>query len=250
MSTLIFQIDIGEGTQWHKESSINTIRKVFIPSVKKYAEKYGYDYKLITESEYSKQGGDFQFLFTKEKHFSLERYFHFAQDYDNIVYIDNDVYVFVDANPLPEIKGIMNVAEPENHSSEKFRQFHPQKLIKKYFNSGVTMTQKHVAHHLQDYMQWRIKNKLKPRGKNTDNTLLNEYILKYPEFFNEISNKWNYMPFLENIQKIRNLYKELKVDKPNFFHFVGILGKTYLLELLKQTSDIKGVLEDVIRTQK
>ena len=58
------------------------------------------------------------------------------------------------------------------------------------------------------------------------------------------------MPFLENIQKIRNLYKELKVDKPNFFHFVGILGKTYLLELLKQTSDIKGILEDVIRTHK
>ena len=247
MSTLIFQIDIGEGTQWNKESSINTIRKVFIPSVKEYAQKYGYDYQLITESEYSKQGGDFQFLYTKEKHFSFERYFHFAQDYENIVYIDNDVYAFVEASPLPEIKGIMNVAEPESHSSNKFRQFHPQQSIKKYYNSGVTMTQKYVAHHLQEYMQWRIKNKLKPMGKNSDNTLLNEYILKYPRFFTEINNKWNYMPFLESAQKVGNLYKDLKVDKPNFFHFIGILGKTYLLELQKQTNDIKSALEDAMR---
>ena len=58
------------------------------------------------------------------------------------------------------------------------------------------------------------------------------------------------MPFLEGIQKVKNLYNELRLNKPNFFHFVGILGKTYLLELLKQTNDIKSVLEDVIRTQK
>ena len=112
------------------------------------------------------------------------------------------------------------------------------------------MTQKYVAHHLQEYMQWRINNKLKPKGKNSDNTLLNEYILKYPRFFTEINNKWNYMPFLESTQKVGNLYKDLKVDKPNFFHFVGILGKTYLLELQKQTNDIKSILEDIMQIQK
>jgi len=238
LSTLIFQIDIGEGTQWEKEETINPIRKIFIPSVKNYAQKYGYDYQLITESEYSKQGGNFQFLQTKEKHFSFERYFHFAQNYENIVYIDNDIYAFIDANPLPEIKGIMNVAEPEGKSSNTFRQFHQQKFIKKYFNSGVTMTQKNVAHHLQEYMLWRMNNNLKAKGKNSDNSLLNEYILEFPQFFTEIGNEWNYMPFLENVQK---------VDRPNFFHFVGIFGKKYLLELQKKTNDIKSILENNIK---
>ena len=55
------------------------------------------------------------------------------------------------------------------------------------------------------------------------------------------------MPFLENNEKVGNLYKELRVDNPNFFHFIGILGKTFLIELQKQTNDIKGALEDAMR---
>ena len=75
MNTLIFQVDIGNGTQWLKDSSINPIRNIFIPSVKKYAQKYQYDYKIFTDSEYIKSGGDFNFLATREKHFAFERYY-------------------------------------------------------------------------------------------------------------------------------------------------------------------------------
>ena len=44
MSVLILQIDIGHGTQWGKEYAIDPIRKIFIPSVKKYAKKHSLIY--------------------------------------------------------------------------------------------------------------------------------------------------------------------------------------------------------------
>ena len=62
---LILQIDIGSGTQWGKSQTINPIRKVFIPSVKKYCQKFNYDYSLIKESTYKKDFGRFDFLETK-----------------------------------------------------------------------------------------------------------------------------------------------------------------------------------------
>ena len=48
MSVLILQIDIGHGTQWGKEYSIDPIRKIFIPSVKKYAKKHTKDLMALT----------------------------------------------------------------------------------------------------------------------------------------------------------------------------------------------------------
>ena len=37
---LILQLDIKAGTQWGNEQTINPIRNIFIPSVKKYCKKY------------------------------------------------------------------------------------------------------------------------------------------------------------------------------------------------------------------
>ena len=238
MSTLIFQIDIGSGTQWLKESSINPIRNIFIPSVKKYAEKNQYDYKIFTESEYIKSGGDFNFLATREKHFAFERYYHFIQEYENIIYLDNDIYVFENAKPLPDIKGVMAAPEPEGNSSKIFRQTHNQPLKKNYYNAGVIFANKSLAKHLQDYMQYRLKNKIRALGKNSDNMMLNEYILEHPDNFNILENSWNYMPFLDNSKKIL---------EPNFFHFVGIPGKRLLFNIQKKKKNIGAELEEFIK---
>ena len=51
---IVIQIDIEGGTQWGNESTINPIREIFIPSVKRYCKKFNYDYKLIKNSEYQK----------------------------------------------------------------------------------------------------------------------------------------------------------------------------------------------------
>ena len=234
--TLIIQTDIGRGTQWGTINTINPIREIFIPSVKEYCSKHKYEHLLIIESEYDKRFGTYDFLDSVNKHYSFERYFHFKNEYDFTIYIDNDVYIYPDANPLPNFKGLMNVKEPEGNSSKIFRQVNNLNESYAYYNSGVTFCDKNTASLLADYMMDRLHNKERPKGKNSDNMLLNEFILENLDIFNELSSEWNYMPFLPNFNK--------KL-KPNFFHFVGIIGKQILNKLQQNQINIIEFLEEI-----
>ena len=231
---LFIQIDIGQGTQWGDNKTINPIRDIFIPSVKSYCHKFNYDYLLIKESSYEKNYGDFNFLETKNKHYSFERYFHFKNDYDYTIYIDNDVYIYPDATELPIIKGLMNVREPEGNSSKIFREVNNLDNSYGYFNSGVTFCDNDTANSLSEYMINRLNKKITSKGKNSDNMLLNEYILEEKSSFNELSCSWNYMPFLPNSKKI---------DYPNFFHFIGIHGKMIINKLQNKNINILEFLQ-------
>ena len=233
---LILQIDIGNGTQWGESKTIDPIRKIFIPSVKKYCEKFDYDYLLIHESEYEKKYGEFDFLATKFKHYSFERYFHFNNDYDYTIYLDNDIYVFPDAEPLPKFEGLRNVKEPEGNSSKKFRKFYNLDNSYSYFNSGVTFCDKPTAKLLSNYMLYRMENKIRAKGKNSDNMLLNEFILENREIFSEMGNEWNYMPFDQNFTKIK---------KTNFFHFVGMVGKEIINKLQDKNINVEYFLNEL-----
>ena len=233
---LILQIDIGGGTQWGNENTINPIREVFIPSVKKYCKKFRYDYSIITKSTYEEKYANFDFLATKNKHYSFERYFHFNNDYDYTIYIDNDVYVFSDAEPLPEFVGLRNAREPEGNSSKIFREVNNLQDSYGYYNSGVTFCDNSTAKKLSNYMIDRLNNKIRAKGKNSDNMLLNEFIIENKEIFTEIGNEWNYMPFLPNSKIIK---------KPNFFHFVGILGKEIINTLQEKKINIENFLSEI-----
>lgn len=226
---LFIQIDIGQGTQWGNQNTINPIRDIFIPSVKNYCEKFNYDYLLITESTYEKNYGRFDFLETKNKHYSFERYFHFNNDYKYTVYIDNDVYIYPTANSLPKIKGLMNVREPEGNSSKIFREVNNLNNSYGYYNSGVTFCDNIISTSLSNYMINRLDKKIKSKGKNSDNMLLNEFILEHRDSFHELGCEWNYMPFLPNAAKTNN---------PNFFHLVGIQGKMIINKLQDNNIDI------------
>ena len=233
---LIIQIDIGNGTQWGNESTINPIRDIFIPSVKNYCKKFQYKYSLIKESYYEANYGHFDFLATKNKHYSFERYFHFNNDYDYTIYIDNDVYIFPDSEPLPEIKGLRNVREPEGNSSKIFREINGLDSSYGYFNSGVTFCDNTTAKKLSSYMINRLEKKIRANGKNSDNMMLNEFITENREIFFELDCKWNYMPFLENSKK---------TPSPNFFHFVGIFGKQILNSLQNKNINIEKFLNGI-----
>ena len=41
---LVIQVDIGQGTQWGNNQTINPIREIFIPSVREYCSRFNYDY--------------------------------------------------------------------------------------------------------------------------------------------------------------------------------------------------------------
>tara|TARA_A100001011_G_scaffold338776_1_gene369803 strand:- start:3198 stop:3926 length:729 start_codon:yes stop_codon:yes gene_type:complete len=233
---LFIQIDIGQGTQWGNQKTINPIRDIFIPSVKEYCNKFNYDYYLITDSVYEKKYINFDFLETKNKHFSFERYFHFNNNYNYTIYIDNDVYIYPNAKPLPKIKGLMNVREPEGNSSKIFRAVHNLSEDCGYFNSGVTFCDKEIATKLSKYMINRLENKSRSKGKNSDNMLLNEFILENKKHFNELGCEWNYSPFLPNSKK---------TNDPNFFHFVGIHGKNIINKLQDSNIDILKFLYEI-----
>ena len=235
---LVLQIDIGGGTQWGNPNTINPIREVFIPSVKQYCKKHDYDHLLIQESQYEKQYGQFNFLATKTKHYSFERYFHFDNKYDYTIYIDNDVFVYPDAKPLPEFTGMCNVREPESNSSKIFREENNLSSSFPYFNSGVTFCDNFTAKKLSEYMLNRLQKNIRAKGKNSDNMLLNEFILQNNKLFNEIGCEWNYMPFLEN---------STKTNIPNFFHFVGIVGKHIINKLQEKNIRIESFLSELIK---
>ncbi len=236
---LVIQLDIGQGTQWGNNQTINPIREIFIPSVINYCKKFNYDHVLIKDSIYKKKYNQFDFLETKNKHFSFERYFHFKSNYEFTIYIDNDVYVYPEAKPLPKIKGLMNVREPEGNSSRIFRTVNNLDIAYPYYNSGVTFCDNATANFLSDYMLSRLDKKMRSKGKNSDNMLLNEFILENPNMFTEIGCEWNYMPFLQNSNKI---------SQPNFFHFIGIMGKKIINKLQQNKISIIDFLEEIKKT--
>ena len=86
------------------------------------------------------------------------------------------------------------------------------------------------------YMLHRLKNKIRSKGKNSDNMLLNEFIIENKNIFQELGSEWNYMPFLQNSKKI---------SKPNFFHFVGIAGKQIINKLQDNKINILDFLQEI-----
>ena len=63
--------------------------------------------------------------------------------------------------------------------------------------------------------------------------MLNECIIDNKQTFKEIGCEWNYMPFLPNVKKIK---------QPNFFHFVGIVGKEIINNLIQKNVNIEDFL--------
>ena len=130
----------------------------------------------------------------------------------------------------------MNVREPEGNSSKIFREENKLSASTGYFNSGVTFCDNYTARKLSAYMINRLEKKLRSKGKNSDNMLLNEFIIENKKIFKELHCKWNYMPFLPNSQKTEN---------PNFFHFVGIHGKKIINQLQQNNISILDFLNEI-----
>ena len=237
MKTLIYQNNIGNNlTQWGiSDLSANFIREVCVPSVKRYASKHGYDYKSYTKNISPNFGKNF--LLSEGTYISCNKYFYSDyEDYDQIAYIDNDIYIFDNAEKLPKVNTLSAVPEPKE--SECHKNFSKQFSLKpniKYVSSGVIIFTKDIGKKIKKYFGLRFKEQRKGKWKNTDNGIFNESIYIDKEFeINFLNKKWNYMPHLCN---------EIDETKPNFLHFIGGPGKDYIKQLYDESSDVQIFLE-------
>jgi hypothetical protein len=229
----IIQLDINQGTQWGNDNTTKFIREQCVNSVKRYCEKNNYDHIVISNSLYHEKVGNLDFFHSKRKHYAFERYFYLNK-YEYSVYLDNDIYVFDQAEPLPKISGIMCCTEPKSKSSNLFIENNQLPDNYLYYNSGMIMSDNKNSKLICEYMISRVRKYIRAKGKNTDNMMLNEYLYEHKDKidFNLLDKKWNYMPFLDNNPK-----KIL----PNFYHFVGKGGKeliSFFLEFKKKVPDL------------
>jgi len=233
----ILQVDIGSGSQWGDSSTDQILRNVCIPSVEQYALKYGYHYERIENSSYSERIGEMNFLPTKEKHYSFERYFHLYSKFAATIYIDTDVYIKNEASPLPNIDGLMAVAEPGfTNSRNIFINLNHLPGDTDYFNSGIFMADQKTGKILSQYMIERAINKIQSKGKNTDNMMFNEFLLEKKVAFTPLTESWNYMPVLSGSTPGLN---------SNFMHLVGIPGKNLLTQIINKKLPIRETLENI-----
>lgn len=240
MKTLIYQMSIGAGvTQWgSNELSINFIKDICMPSVVNYAKKNNYDYKLYTKNISPKFGRNF--LLSNGTYISCNKYFYSDYSgydkYDQIAYIDNDIYIFDNSEKLPLVSKLSGVAEPEESECHiKFsKKFSLDPRIK-YISSGVLLFPIDIGKQLKKYFVDRFSRQKKGKWKNTDNGIFNESIYVDKKFkMNLLNKKWNYMP---------HLCEKIDDTKPNFIHFIGGDGKKYIRNLYAQSSNIKEYLE-------
>ena len=237
MKTLIYQINIGRGTQWKANDISNLLNKYFIPSVKHYAKKHNYDYRIFNEEIFS--NFEKNFLNSRGTALSFNKYLYLKYlDYDQIVYIDTDVYILEEAEKLPLVKTFAGVAEPNTAETHKlYREYYSLNEDFQYINAGFFICDRNSAAKLGNYMIERVRLQKKGKPKNTDNGLLNEFLyLNDKNFkFNLLNNKWNYWPHFSNTHKI----------KPNFIHFAGGDGSEYLMKLTKKNENLKDCLEKI-----
>ena len=127
----------------------------------------------------------------------------------------------------------MAVKEPYSEITKLFQSTNMLSHNYPYFNSGVIMCDQDNANNLSKYMLERFSNYQRAKGKNTDNMMLNEYILNSldKKLFNELDFKWNYMPFLPGSKKVTH---------PNFYHFVGYLG-SQVIDYIIDNIDNKNI---------
>jgi len=228
MKVLVIQVTIGTAGYLYKDNYAGVSDKFtefLVPTVKRYCEKYGYDYTMITEEpkdknirffnyddkprdyDYSKGG--------KNKSSTLVRYLNMNQpNYDAVVTLDNDIYIPPWAEPLPKIKGHMGVQDL-GKPWDKFTRVHrvPQN---KFVNGGVQMVDKETGRKLYDYISYVVDKQIPPiENIHSDQSYMNFFRSQNYDNSYVLDTKWNFMvPFhnLDGISPYRN---------QNFIHYAG-----------------------------
>ena len=242
--TLIIQVEVGNTPGYIYGGDLMSdaiegakiIRSHLVPTVERYCEKYGYDYKKITEYpkdldityfNYSSKGEDYDFSKGgKNKCSTLIRYLEMGDDnYDRIVVLDNDIWCTPWADPLPHVEGHHGVQDLGKDYSGTAGQMNLP--FGKFINGGVQMVDKVAGKSLKKYIVEAIKSKARPPGgRHTDQSYMNHWRSQNISLAYTLPYKWNFMV---------GLHKE-SFESASFVNFDGAQGRKHLM---KQVSIIK-----------
>jgi hypothetical protein len=232
---LVLQIKIG-----NKDfSNIDGLEKYFefeknvcLPSVKNWAKKCGYDYKLITESSIKNNN----FFKTEQHKYSSERLMNlYYEDYDYIIYFDADVYVNINAPEFPIIEGFSSVEQPLTKSDWNYRFKGIDSTHLKHINAGVYSVDKETGKKIFKYFLNRLQSNDNINTTYGDQDILNAW--QFKNGCNFLDKKWNYLLWNEHIDPrkcntnsphskevhVRLLLKQnySNLRNANFIHFAG-----------------------------
>ncbi len=195
MSTLIQQVLLGQGHLAHRREDYDTVflKDIAIPSVKRYAEKYGYDHKLIDgELTHSLSLLPRNNIFDRMP-MAFEKYMHLDTEYDNILLLDSDVFVTDSAPALPITNGVFG-AEPAWNIDSRLKNWKNRPIL---FNAGFILFEKNVAKSFGRYVKTQVENWQSidkfARGDYHDEEILSEFLDENQHIpFEYIGNTWNY----------------------------------------------------------
>lgn len=235
MKILVLQIRIGKAdfnnqglTEFYDYE-----QNVCMPSVRNWASKCGYDYKLVTESTINPY-----FFNNKYSTYAGERLVRLCNvDYDFIVYIDSDVLVLSHSKKIDLKPGLSIAADPmSTHPifEELFccaTKSYKDAIKKRYYNSGVLIVDNKTGKELQDFFLNKVKINEKDNLKFADQEIINQWIISNNYLINELDSKWNYLMLCHDnkqymhLDEMHKFYtdREFKINpnKMNFLHFIG-----------------------------
>ena len=245
--TLIIQVEVGGTGGYVYNPNVSPDAKAasklfdkLTTTVERYCKTHGYDYKKITEYpkdldityfNYSSKGENYDFSTGgKNKCSTLIRYLNMHDDkYDAIVTLDNDIWIPIWAEPLPEIKGHHGVEDLGKDYSGFNSQFGIP--FNKFINGGVQMVNKKAGQSICQYITEAVKNKTRPIGNlHTDQSFMNHWRAQNIHHAYLLPIKWNYM--VDCHERTFN-YKDY-----NFVHYAGWKGRTTLIQDYS-----KGIIE-------
>ena len=215
MKVLIGQIfiDCGEKTKAYWRGGISYFfYNYFQPSIKKYCQKYGYDYKCLTKATLNlplrkgEKGADERMIF-----------FSYYDEYDLIAHIDIDVFITEKAPPLPDVSFAAVLERTEY--LERLYSFN----IPNYTNGGVYFFNSSTAKILWDetlklrqgqFQEWH-------KVAHGNQTIVNYWVMKNKILKTILDERWNAMPF--------NSHWENRWHENYFIHYSGE-GKNDLIK--------------------
>lgn len=231
---LVIQYKIGNGSlqsfldDANNNEFYNFEKNILIPSVKKWSEKCGYDYKFIEKDEPTIL--DSNFFDVKIRRIGsilCERFFHlYQQDYDYVIYIDTDVFVTNSAG-LFEINSGISVSpdyvNTDMHRKYFYDKYHINESDYTYVNSGVIGIDKNNAKLLLEYFLNKIySGEVNQRHEDIwcyDQDILNYFLFLNKHKINYLDTKWNFIAHRIDKEKIEN--------NPFFIHFTSLTKKIF-----------------------